>query len=530
MRLLHYILPPLTLLALASCSEEEAYFDKKKLYSTDSIYVNLTLDIAGNTITRAVPNGGEEGDGWEYGLTNENTLHDFTLFVLDGGKNINSPRETTFAGYRYFSEEEVSKVDSIHQYYLNLKEYETEEVLKDVTTYRFAIPILKSETTEEPTGYRFLVVANCGDVHQYTNLGSLRDAKPKRTWTPATADKPDSCFVMTNENDKYHAVKGTTELNPYNLHVTIERMAARIDYDPTGSTLVNGTPRYEVKGVNPGTNVLAHLYVDRMAIVNGCQKPSYFFKRVADKINSTTPTYLGDETPAPRGIATNYVIDPYSTQKTENPNDGLLDDLYGSSRIKNAATLLSNATPLSLTSATYPYILGYVNENTFDAPLAWSYYATGVVVQCRYEPQTHYYTAYDTTTGTLTPGTYTTGTTFWMVEPNTPTIDENDRLYFSNAEAANAYATDNTHKHFGKVVEYTDGICYYFTYMRHSNKVEVIHNTMEFGIVRNNIYRFKLLPNTGPGTPTPDPRHPEELKARVYVKKWLSVEHPIIYV
>ena len=240
MRLLHYILPPLTLLALASCSEEEAYFDKKKLYSTDSIYVNLTLDIAGNTITRAVPNGGEEGDGWEYGLTNENTLHDFTLFVLDGGKNINSPRETTFAGYRYFSEEEVSKVDSIHQYYHNLKEYETEVVLKDVTTYRFAIPILKSETTEEPTGYRFLVVANCGDVHQYTNLGSLRDAKPKRTWTPATADKPDSCFVMTNENDKYHAVKGTTELNPYNLHVTIERMAARIDYDPTGSTLVMG--------------------------------------------------------------------------------------------------------------------------------------------------------------------------------------------------------------------------------------------------------------------------------------------------
>ena len=117
-----------------------------------------------------------------------------------------------------------------------------------------------------------------------------------------------------------------------------------------------------------------------------------------------------------------------------------------------------------------------------------------------------------------------------MVEPNTPTIDESQRLYFQNEADAVAYATNTAKKHFGKVVKYENGVCYYFTYMRHSNNVDVIHNTMEFGIVRNNIYRFKLLPNTGPGTPTPDPRHPEELKARVYVKKWLSVEHPIIYV
>ena len=174
--------------------------------------------------------------------------------------------------------------------------------------------------------------------------------------------------------------------------------------------------------------------------------------------------------------------------------------------------------------------MGYVNENTFDAPQAWSYYATGVVVQCRYAPQKHFYTAYNATTDVLTEGTYRLGNTFYMVEPNTPTIDESQRLYFQNEADAVAYATNTAKKHFGKVVKYENGVCYYFTYMRHSNNVDVIHNTMEFGIVRNNIYRFKLLPNTGPGTPTPDPRHPEELKARVYVKKWLSVEHPIIYV
>ena len=71
--------------------------------------------------------------------------------------------------------------------------------------------------------------------------------------------------------------------------------------------------------------------------------------------------------------------------------------------------------------------------------------------------------------------------------------------------------------------------CYYYLYLRHSNNVAVVHNTMEFGIVRNNLYRFMLTSVTGPGTPTLDPRDPEELKARVYVKKWLMVEHPPIY-
>ena len=114
MKLLHYILPLAALLAIVSCSEDEAYFDKRKLYSTDSIYVNLTLDLSNNSITRANPNGGEEGDGWEYGYTNENTLHDFCVYVLDGNNDINSPDNTSFAGYRYFTEDEVREADSVH--------------------------------------------------------------------------------------------------------------------------------------------------------------------------------------------------------------------------------------------------------------------------------------------------------------------------------------------------------------------------------------------------------------------------------
>lgn len=559
MKLLHNILIPLALSGFVACQDYDADHYNQVYSGVDSIYIEMTFDIAdGDAFTRADgPNGGEEGDGWEYGREYENQLHHFTVFVLGGGNGINAAANTQFVGSRYFTDEEVARVDSIREYNLQLKNY---DVRKDVLTYTFSIPILSSREEIVPDPYRFIVVANDGDLTSYKTLGALRDALPEKSWTEATggATTP-THFVMSNENDNYY-VSGTGVVeNPYRLHVTIERLAARIDYDPTGAEKTDDGLRYSIFAppvqvvsaptrADGDTPLLSYLYVDRMAIINGCQKPSYYIKRVADDINGTNLVYLGDETPTPRGVATNYVIDPYSAQKTEanRTNAVLLDNLFGDSRITNAATLIaSDAAKLPTVADTKaPVILGYVNENTFDKAMAWSEYTTGVLIQCRYAPVANFFTDYNPTTdgtavetsdGTayldgLTSGDYRLGDDFWMVEPNQKYIDEADRLYFSNEEDAVAFATNTPQYRFGKVVKYTGGVCYYMTYMRHSNKVEIIHNTMEFGIVRNNIYRLKLNPQTGPGTPTVDPRHPEELKARIYVRKWLAVEHPVIYV
>lgn len=559
MKLLHNILIPLALSGFVACQDYDADHYNQVYSGVDSIYIEMTFDIAdGDAFTRADgPNGGEEGDGWEYGLKYENQLHHFTVFVLGGGNGINAAANTQFVGSRYFTDEEVARVDSIREYNLQLKNY---DVRKDVLTYTFSIPILSSREEIVPDPYRFIVVANDGDLTSYKTLGALRDALPEKSWTEATggATTP-THFVMSNENDNYYASGTGVVENPYRLHVTIERLAARIDYDPTGAEKTDDGLRYSIFAppvqvvsaptrADGDTPLLSYLYVDRMAIINGCQKPSYYIKRVADDINGTNLVYLGDETPTPRGVATNYVIDPYSAQKTEanRTNAVLLDNLFGDSRITNAATLIaSDAAKLpTVTDTKAPVILGYVNENTFDKAMAWSEYTTGVLIQCRYAPVANFFTDYNPTTdgtavetsdGTayldgLTSGDYRLGDDFWMVEPNQKYIDEADRLYFSNEEDAVAFATNTPQYRFGKVVKYTGGVCYYMTYMRHSNKVEIIHNTMEFGIVRNNIYRLKLNPQTGPGTPTVDPRHPEELKARIYVRKWLAVEHPVIYV
>jgi len=498
------------------------------------LHISLSISVLGEdsgSTRAAVPNGGEEGDGWQYGLQNENRLHNFTVFVLDHNNTINSPGSTLFLGSRYFSDEDVARVDSIRQYYLRLKNY---DVLKDVLTYDFTIPIVNYLPREiTPESFRFIVIANKGDLTEsFTTLGALRDAMPDATW--AVGDDGAERFVMTNENDQYYGSGIGTEENPIRMHVTIERMAARIDYNPEGAQLTDGGQLYYDIKASDNATTLAKLYIDKMAIVNACQKPSFYIKRVADNIYGTNLVYLGDETPTPRGIATNVVIDPYSTQKTaaNTTNTTLLTTLYGDTRIGNVEQLLQNTPAPALTSVSQSVILGYVDENTYAPEMAHSSYTTGVAFQCHFEPKHNYYTNYavnaETGAETLTEDTYTLGETFYMVEPNQTEISEADRLYFKNQADAEAYATNTARKHFCKVVKYEGGVCYYFAYLRHSNNVAVIHNTMEFGIVRNNVYTFKLIPSTGPGTPTPDYRHPEELKARIYVRKWLLVEHPVI--
>ncbi|MBO7140851.1 MAG: fimbria major subunit [Prevotella sp.] len=513
------------------------------------LHVSLSVNVQGNNsaATRAdVPNGGEEGDGWQFGKDNENRLHNFTVFVLANNLNVNSPDNVEFAGSRYFSDEEVARVDSIIEN-LKLKDY---NVWKDVVTYDFTIPITQYTAREvSAESFRFIVITNYGDLtEQFTTLGQLRNAIPTATWSVGS-DGTAERFVMANENDQYYGSGTGSETDPIRLHVTVERMAARIDYNPTGAALtedgqlyyniISDTPTASDEPTPPDNasstpDTLAQLYIDKMAIVNACQKPSYYIKRVASDINGTGLIYLGDETPTPRGIATNVVIDPYSTQKTaaNTTNTTLLTNLFGDTRMSNVEQLLnSDSAPVPgqiVTDVSKSVILGYVNENTYAPNMAHSAYTTGMAFKCRFVPLHNYYTAYNSETDELTEGTYTIDETFYMVEPNQADISEADRLYFKNQADAQAYASNTARKHFCKVVEYVGGICYYFAYFRHSNNVAVIHDTMEFGIVRNNIYTFTLTPTTGPGTPTIDPRHPEELKARIYVKKWYLVEHPTI--
>ena len=520
----------LILMAMSACSKVDIDEggSKDSGVMDDSLFVRLTLALKNNPVTRASlnPNGGEEGDGWEYGLDYENEINDFSLFVFNG-YDINGSSDAPVFTKRYFSPADVETATVIDPETVHEKDVYSLDFKIPVYTGQFAYNYVNNELLLRQL--HFMVAANVGDITgDISTLGQYRNYIPTVSFTSGSTLGEYSKFVMSNERDAFYKSGVGTKADPVRMHVTIERLVSRIDFERDNYSRVSADGKslvYELK--NSEDDVLSELYLDELQIVNGSIQPSYLIKRVAEDINGTTNlTYLGDETPTPSGVATNYVIDPYSTQKTNANRDNttLLTTLFG-----------STPTPrFALDPTKDNQILGYVNENTFDRSCTFAEFTTGVQLKCRFVPKHDIIIDYHAETDELLRGEmlndYTVGMTFYMVEPNIPEIDESQRLYFLNEDDAIAYATNTVREHFCKVVKYEGGVCYYYVYMRHSNNVEVVHNTMEFGIVRNNIYRFSINAATGPGTPTPDPRHPEELKARIYVKKWVSVEHPIIYV
>ena len=87
--------------------------------------------------------------------------------------------------------------------------------------------------------------------------------------------------------------------------------------------------------------------------------------------------------------------------------------------------------------------------------------------------------------------------------------------------------------HRGTLTEYPDGICYYNMWIRHANDNTADpgpdrRSPMEYGIVRNNVYRISFTFH-GPGNLTPDnPRPTEHMRTVIYVRPWAFHRHPEI--
>ena len=81
-----------------------------------------------------------------------------------------------------------------------------------------------------------------------------------------------------------------------------------------------------------------------------------------------------------------------------------------------------------------------------------------------------------------------------------------------------------------EITKFADGICYYNVWLRHANVDSNPHLTfpMEYGIVRNNIYRVGVSKVTGPGTPSPSKDGPEHIYLRIFAREWnLRTQPPI---
>lgn len=337
-----------------------------------SSYVSLSFASQQSTPTRSNPTGGEQGDGQEKGQTKENEIKSAVAFFYQGSgtDGVNSSGTTPIMAVATFN--------------FNVESY-TEPgngIDRKYTTTPQQVDL-------DDGTYNVLVVANPGAdwwTGQSLTLADVRNHIQTTAWTASGSDYSD--FVMTSAADATLTLNSNPESNPATAEVNVERMAARLDYKAEASYTCTD-PAY------PNATVK----ITGAALVNNLTAGSYIIKRVADDVNGTNLSYLGDETPD-AGVQTNYVLDPWTAGKTSANNSFTIGgeanktakDLYGewfgniSQDPNHWAAYVQLGTEVTVGTEKWQRI-GYTLENTTAAEEAGKRYSTGVVFKAKFYPK-----------------------------------------------------------------------------------------------------------------------------------------------
>lgn len=491
-----------------SCQMVTGDYDDEIEASSTPNYINVTISVSANNnpVTRANPTGGEYGDGWEKGKDRENLVNNITLiFYQDNtGINIDSEEATVACVKRYA----VTPMDNTGTH--NHKEtepatgYYDEEVL-------YTTGNQKLDETQLVIGqsYKVLVVANAfisataGD-----KIKDIRDQFINKVYDGTGVGIYATNFVMTSETDatvtltnpEDESANGENKKIYYFDCIHIERLAARIDFwaktkDPDATTTYMAAAYdantydhagyvYNVGQKDPGPEGNQdHFVLTSITPFNVMNGNEYYFKRT----NDADSPYLKDET------TTNWVLDPYTDTKTNDEHPSYLvstlDELKTLLAADNhlaPAYEIKTSTQQGVTDAIFDVkegsvtadnlIIGYPKENTLkggETPLY--YYATGLAFE-------GYYYKKNATTG-----------------------GERKVFYHYLRHQGDQ---DIYQAHTNETLS-TTATC-------------LASPAMNFGIVRNNIYRVSIE------SITPD-NNDLHVKLLIKVKKWDKFVHAPIY-
>ena len=415
-------------------------------------YIRLSFAMPGSGSTRANPSGGELGDGQEAGQQGESTISSAVAFLYkatdgvdaDGGTEIDKVIEFNGLNVSDDGTGQNENGHDIDQYYTV-----TQEVPDiDFGTYHV---IVATNLTEN---------LSSGDVFwrnsQSLTLDDVRDHILKNVWkeTPSADGKSTtySYFVMTNEKDAtvMLAAENTSENNPATTTVDVERVAARVDYMAENEYTCTD-PTYEGGTVK----------ILGATIVNDYTAGSFLLKRVAADVDGASLGYLGDETPTPSGVATNYVLDPLTSQKTSaNKENHKFIISQNNNTFQNSAALYASGTHSSAWSgnpnwwegkvtAGTPMTgegggwtrIGYTLENTTPSGTDFAgakEYNTGVVFKAQFTP------ADGTVNSDYSTYIYSAGQTFFEYQGKLySTMEDLAKLYFPNTDFSEFQTTLN---------------------------------------------------------------------------------------
>ena len=328
------------------------------------LQVKVTVDGSGDTrASRATgrPQGGEEGDGRETGLDNENKVNSLTVLLYKSDKDDLSDDDATIDYVYTFTGLTASTPSSGSN-------------VTYTTNPREIDPIIVGKN------YRVLVIANAGDMTskcQRKKISEIRDMQMDKVCTRNDDIAKFSDFVMSSKKDAkidFSGASGSgTEANPYLVDVDIERLAARIDIIPNAEyDETNQGYYYDVKD---GANVIGGFKLESVTPSKVMTSGEYLIKRVSSDKAVPSVTYYGEELMDPTTKAsTNYVVCPWTKDRI-----GLtLSDAEGPASLYNVKKTTSTSTTVGEAS----YILDYVMENTTTDNA--EDYSTGLIFKGKY--------------------------------------------------------------------------------------------------------------------------------------------------
>ena len=305
------------------------------------LQVKVTVDGSGDTrASRAAgPQGGEEGDGRETGLDNENKVNSLTVLL--------------YKSYKDDLSDDNATIDYVYTF-TNLNKVTPPTSGKDAT---YTTVPKEIDAAIVGKNYHVIVIANADDMTSRCKgkISEVRDLQMSKVCTRDADITKFSNFIMSSKKDAMiDFTKEGSETNPYVVNVDIERLAARIDIIPNATYDVTGKGYYY--NVMDGTNVIGGFKLESVTPTNVMTKGEYLIKRVSSNAAVSAVTYFGLEAKDAGNKATNYVVCPWTKDRT-----GLtLSNAEGPTSLYNVKKTTSTSTTVGEAS----YILDYVMENT----------------------------------------------------------------------------------------------------------------------------------------------------------------------
>lgn len=383
-RLTYLFLTFLLALLSASCKKDSLPAPvAEEEESGSGVFVSVVVNTEGGNTSRAIgsPKPGEEGDGDQAGVGEENEVHDLNVFFFQGEVDENTGErlginsvnaETIGVECLYFAEEELQYLGRDGGYdavYSVTKEVSAETNLRIGETYDV------------------LVVANYGkEITLSETINSLEDLRDITHHAMSEAADGHR-FLMSSAGPETNPITieaSNSEHTPSTVSVNVERVAARVDVclEKNGEYVPVDYPNDKAK-------------ITGMTLVNVYNQESYIFKRVSVETNFSQIVYLGDENINSDGKAINYVVDPQTQEanKVSDNYDNYFTDLdlitYAHWSLPDETTTISSVDDAGIEYS----FLGYVQENVMPVSSIKTEeekqkYCTGIVFRIEYTNNT----------------------------------------------------------------------------------------------------------------------------------------------